>query len=72
VIATAMIGNVALAVLTRAAPQLNVLTVAFPLQIGVGLAALVAALAFLATWMTGWSGHYESALSPLFQALVPR
>jgi flagellar biosynthetic protein FliR len=69
VIATAMIGNVALAVLTRAAPQLNVLTVAFPLQIGVGMAALVAALSFLATWMTGWSGHYTGMLESTFAAM---
>lgn len=70
VIATAMIGNVALAVLTRAAPQLNVLTVAFPLQIGVGMAALVAALSFLATWMTGWSGHYSAMLEGVFGVMV--
>ena len=69
VIATAMIGNVALAVLTRAAPQLNVLTVAFPLQIGVGLAATVAALAFIATWMSGWTGHYAGMLESTFGAL---
>jgi flagellar biosynthetic protein FliR len=72
VIATAMIGNVALAVLTRAAPQLNVLTVAFPLQIGVGLAAMVAALGFIATWMTGWTGHYAGMLESTFGAMSAR
>lgn len=72
VIATSMIGNVALAVLTRAAPQLNILTVAFPIQIGVGLVAVVAAVAFVGTWMTGFTGHYAGALETLFASLLPR
>lgn len=70
VIAASMIGNVALGLLTRAAPSLNVLTIAFPLQIAVGLAATVATLAFIATWMTGWTGHYTGALEGVFGALT--
>lgn len=71
VIAAAMIGNTALAVLTRVAPSLNVLTVAFPIQAALGLTAVVAAFAMLATWMAGWSGHYGDALARVFAALVP-
>lgn len=71
VIAAAMIANVALAVLTRAAPQLNVLSVAFPIQIGIGLMAFVASLAFLATWMLGWGDHLTGMLESLFAALLP-
>ncbi|GJG86595.1 flagellar biosynthetic protein FliR [Gemmatimonadetes bacterium T265] len=71
VIAAAMIGNTALAVLTRVAPAINVLTVAFPLQAALGLTAVVAALAMTATWLVGWSGHYGGALARVFAALVP-
>lgn len=69
VIAASLIGNTALAVLTRVAPSLNVLTIAFPLQIGVGLMAITASLALVANWMTGWTGHYAGALGQLFAAL---
>lgn len=69
VVAATMIGNVALAVLTRVAPALNVFTVAFPLQIGLGLAAVTAALAATATWFTGWSGHYAEVVGRVFAAL---
>lgn len=72
VVAAAMIGNVALAVLTRVAPALNVFTVAFPLQIGLGLVAAVAALAYLATWLAGWPAHFAGAVAPFFAAIAPR
>lgn len=72
VVAAAMIGNVALAVLTRVAPALNVFTVAFPLQIGLGLVAAIAALAYLATWLAGWPAHLGGILGPFFAAMTPR
>ena len=69
VIAAVLIGNVALAVLSRAAPQLNVLSVAFPLQIGIGLVALAASLGMIATFFTGWTTTYEGMLSHVFGAM---
>lgn len=72
VVAASMIGNVALAVLTRVAPALNVFTVAFPLQIGLGLLAAVAALAYLATWLVGWPAHLAGTLGQFFAAMTPR
>lgn len=72
VVAAAIIGNVALAVLTRVAPALNVFTVAFPLQISLGLLAAVAAFGGLATWLAGWGGHLAGVLGPVFAALAPR
>lgn len=72
VIAAGMIGNVALAVLARVAPQINALTVAFPLQIALGLVALVASLAFVATWMTGWGTALGGTLEGIFMALQGR
>ncbi len=69
-IAAAMIGNTALAVLTRVAPTLNVMTVAFPLQAALGLTAVTAALAMTGTWLVGWSGHYGDALARVFAAMA--
>lgn len=70
VIASSLIGNVALAVLTRAAPQLNVLSLAFPLQIALGLVALVASLTFLATFVTNWPLAFESGIAAVFRAFA--
>jgi flagellar biosynthetic protein FliR len=72
VLAATLIGNAALAVLTRAAPQINVLSVAFPVQIALGLAAMAAALAFVATWMTGWGAALDAQLGRTFHALLAR
>lgn len=71
VVAVIMIGNTALAVLSRAAPQLNVLSVAFPLQIGLGLIALGIAIPFIATYFVEWPAVYDSQLTVLFRALIP-
>ncbi len=43
-----LLANVALAILSRAAPQLNVLSVGFPVQIGLGLFAISASLPLIA------------------------
>jgi flagellar biosynthetic protein FliR len=63
VIVAVMIANVALAVLGRAAPQLNILTVAFPLQITIGLFALMAAMPAMARFFEGWTGTYNGMMS---------
>lgn len=71
VVAVVLVANAALAVLGRAAPQLNILAVAFPVQIGVGLLALAASVPLFATFFTGWSGEYDSTLVRLFSAMQP-
>ena len=43
-----MITNLALGVLTRAAPQLNIFAIGFPLTILMGIFVLIVALPFLA------------------------
>jgi flagellar biosynthetic protein FliR len=63
VIAAVLVANVALAVLSRAAPQLNILSVAFPVQIGIGLFALVAALPFIAAYLTDFDRVYDGLLT---------
>ena len=71
VIATVMVGNAALAVLSRATPQLNILSVAFPLQIGLGLFALGIALPFIASTLGNWPTAYDQQLTSFFTAIAP-
>lgn len=68
VVATVLLANVALAVLTRAAPQLNVLAVAFPLQIGIGLLALAAAIPLISSFFAGWTSAYEPLVGHVLNA----
>jgi flagellar biosynthetic protein FliR len=70
VIATVLVANVALAVLSRAAPSLNVLAVAFPIQIGVGLFALAASIPLIATSFTDWPTAYDGVLTRVLGALA--
>ncbi len=63
VIAVILIVNVSLAVMGRAAPQLNVLTVAFPMQIAAGLFALAAALPAMAVFFGGWDAVYHGMVA---------
>lgn len=70
VIAVVMVANIALAVLSRAAPQLNILQLAFPVQIGVGLAALVASIPVIALWFMGWDTTYAQMLGRVVSAFT--
>ncbi len=63
VIAVILIVNVSLAVMGRAAPQLNVLSVAFPMQIAAGLFALAAALPAMAVFFGGWDSVYHGMVA---------
>ncbi|MEO8622378.1 MAG: flagellar biosynthetic protein FliR [bacterium] len=69
VIAVILIANVSLAILGRAAPQLNILSVAFPIQIGVGLVGFAATIPVIAMFFNGWQGMYGSMLSHSLGAL---
>jgi flagellar biosynthetic protein FliR len=70
VVAAVLVGNTALAILTRAAPQLNLFSVAFPIQIGIGLTALAAAIPFIGAFYHGWSGVYNNTLDHVFHAFT--
>lgn len=72
VLAAVLLANVALAVLSRIAPQLNMLSVAFPIQIGLGLLAFAAAIPLIATFFAGWNGFYDASLTHLLGALAGR
>jgi flagellar biosynthetic protein FliR len=70
VVAAVLVGNVALAILTRAAPALNLFSVAFPIQIGIGLTSMAAAIPFIGAFYRGWSGVYSGTLDTVFHALA--
>ncbi|MBK8250677.1 MAG: flagellar biosynthetic protein FliR [Gemmatimonadetes bacterium] len=70
VIAVVLLITVALAVLGRAAPQLNILSLAFPIQIIAGLAALLALVPIFASWFLGWEGTYDAMLSRVLPAIA--
>lgn len=55
-----VISDVAFGMVSRAMPQLNVFTIAFPLKIGVALIVVGASLPFVGGWM---SGQLETSLS---------
>lgn len=70
VIAAILLANVALAVLGRAAPSLNVLGVAFPVQIGLGLLVFSFSIPLIGAFFTGWVGVYEGMVGSVIRTLV--
>ena len=71
VVGAMMIGNATLGVLARTVPQLNVLMVAFPLQIGIGLLALGLSLPLLATYFSSWPVMYGDTVQDLLGRFMP-
>jgi flagellar biosynthetic protein FliR len=68
VIAAVLVANVALAALSRAAPQLNILQLAFPIQIAIGLLTLLASLPLIAAVLQGWTGTYDGMVGGVLRA----
>lgn len=71
VIAVVLLVNIALAVLSRAAPQLNILSLAFPIQILAGLGALVALIPLLGSWFLGWEAPYADLVGRTLEPFMP-
>ena len=71
VAAALLVSYVALGILARTMPQLNALMVAFPVQIGLGLFTLGAALPYIAAPFASWTLSYESITSRLLEAFLP-
>lgn len=69
VIAAITLANVGLGILARTVPQLNVLMMAFPIQIALGLAMLGLTLPYIAAgqsdWAVGYAGWVQAALDSL-------
>lgn len=59
VVVAVSVGYVALGVLARTSPQLNMLAVAFPLQIGLGLIVLGGVLPYALTFFGAWPEHID-------------
>lgn len=70
IIAAVTVGYVALGVLARTSPQLNMLAVAFPLQIGLGLIILAGAIPLASTFYAAWPMHVEGLASRFLIALM--
>lgn len=74
VIAVVLLTNISLAILTRAAPQINLLAVSFPVQISLGLFALSAALPAMGRTLASWPTVYRDLVTRVGDGflLVPR
>lgn len=72
VTAAVLITNVAMGVLARTAPQLQVFMLAYPLQIVVGLFTLAMALPLIGTLFLDWPGQYRGLVGHLLDSLGGR
>ena len=70
IIASVTVGYMALGVLARTSPQLNMLAVAFPLQIGLGLLVLGASLPLAASFYSAWPMHVRELSSRFLVAVI--
>lgn len=68
VVAAVLVLNIALAVLGRAAPKLQIMSVAFPLQIGVGLLTLAGSMALIIRTMSDWTPAFGSTIEAFARA----
>src|SRR5262249_33816823 len=71
VMVTLLLVNAALAILSRAVPQLNAMMVAFPVTIGIGLLMLGAAMPLLGGAIAGWVEQLPAGLTRLLDSLRP-
>jgi flagellar biosynthetic protein FliR len=72
IVAALLLTNIALGILTRAAPQLNLFGIGFPITIGVGFIMLALSLPYLATPMTGLLQEGIDAIQRVTAAMAPR
>ncbi len=71
VLGAIMLANMSLGVLSRAAPQLNIFSVAFPLQIGIGMLTLALVLSVVGESISRWPAEYHASLETTFRAFAP-
>jgi flagellar biosynthetic protein FliR len=72
IVAALLLTNIALGILTRAAPQLNLFGIGFPITIGVGFIMLALSLPYLATPMAGLLQEGIDAIQRITAAMAPR
>ncbi len=68
VIAAIFVTNLALAILGRAAPQLQLMSVAFPLQIGVGMITFAGSIALVVHVMSDWTSGFGTSIDTFARA----
>lgn len=68
VVASLFLVDLALAIVSRAAPQMNVIQIGFPLKVGVGFLFMTLTL----TALTHFIGDYINELGPMFTAVMNR
>jgi flagellar biosynthetic protein FliR len=68
VIAAVLLTNIALAILGRVAPKIQIMTVAFPLQICIGLFTLAGSLTLIVHAMSDWTTGFGSTLDSFARA----
>lgn len=66
-----LLANLALAILGKVVPQLNVMMLAFPITISIGLVAFGAALPFLAQYLGGTVGGLADQVGHVLDAFTP-
>jgi flagellar biosynthetic protein FliR len=71
VIVALLVTNVALAILSRAVPQLNAMMVSFPLSIAIGLVMVGAALPVAAATLDGWMRDLPLRIAEVTGAFAP-
>lgn len=71
VVAVSLVGNVALGILSRAVPQLQVLQIAFPVQIALGLIVLGSTVPLLGPLLSLWADDYAGWAVPLLELIGP-
>lgn len=71
VIAVLLVVNAGLGILARTVPQLNLLMLAFPIQIGLGLMALALGMPLLSGVFAGWPVAFEDVLGRSLTGLLP-
>ncbi len=71
IVAALLITNMALGILTRAAPQLNIFGIGFPITIGVGFSMIALALPYLATPIGHVLHEGIGAIQQITSAMLP-
>ena len=71
IVAALLITNMALGVLTRAAPQLNIFGIGFPITIGVGFTMIALSLPYLATPIVNLLQEGIKAIQQITAAMAP-
>jgi flagellar biosynthetic protein FliR len=72
VMAAVFVGNLAMGVLARTAPQLQVFMLAYPLQIVIGTSVLALALPLIGVTFTDWPDQYRGFVADMLERLGGR